>query len=873
MSTTTEILSTLTTTAAAAAASTTAAHRAPPQGGVIEGSNPSVYNPKEPIVIFIIQAGLILIVCHILHWPLSKIRQPRVIAEVIGGIILGPSVMGHIPGFRAAIFPAESIPNLNLVANLGLVLYLFLIGLETDVRFLLSNWRVATSVAFGGLAIPFGLGCAIAWGLYNEFRNDDGVSHVAFPVYMLFVGVAIAITAFPVLCRILTELKLLDTPVGVITLAAGVANDVVGWVLLALCVALVNAGSGLSALWILLACVGYMLFLLFAVKPALNWLFKRSGSLENGPSQSMMALILLVALASAFFTAIIGVHAIFGGFMVGLILPRERRFNIIIIEKLEDLISALFLPLYFTLSGLNTDLGLLDTGIAWAYVFAVTFVAFFAKFFSASGAARLNGLVWRESFSIGVLMACKGLVELIVLNIGLNADIISQRTFTIFVVMALITTFLSTPLASFLYPPWYQKKIAAWKRGEIDWETGEPIQSSDGSDGSAADGSRKVAVDNVQRLLVYLRLDNLPAVLGLISLFGNPSWEGSPPAETTKAEESGSANATEAPERAPKRPVRAHGMRLVQLTDRDSSFMTVAQVNEFSSHDPVVNTFCTVGQLHHLAVSGEVAIMPEARFAEALLAKSPNAASDLLLVPWSETGNIGDSQILASSTATDKLTVSYAGFVKSMLQSGEQNIAVFFTKSDDAPSPSAEHQSLERAKLSRAYSFSAAAHELPALPPANRSCHIFLAYLGGGGDDRLALALVLQLCERAEVTATIVKVSAHVDGASDDDEYFNAVLNQVPSEVLARIKTETIAGRSSVEDILTSAAADLDALPRDTGRRDIVVVGRHNGARVEIGKLKPIGEVGDSLGVVGAQIVAGGIKGDLLVIQARQAAN
>ena len=140
------------------------------------------------------QASLIVIICHILHWPLSKIRQPRVIAEVLGGIILGPSVMGHIPGFRAAIFPEESLVNLNLVADLGLVLYLFMIGLETDVRFLLSNWRVATTVAFAGLALPFGLGCAIAWGLYNEFRDDDGVEHVQFPVYMLFVGVAVAIT-------------------------------------------------------------------------------------------------------------------------------------------------------------------------------------------------------------------------------------------------------------------------------------------------------------------------------------------------------------------------------------------------------------------------------------------------------------------------------------------------------------------------------------------------------------------------------------------------------------------------------------------------------------------------------------------------------
>jgi Kef-type K+ transport system membrane component KefB len=164
-----------------------------------------------------------------------------------------------------------------------------------------------------------------------------------------------------------------------------------------------------------MACLGYLLFLLYLVKPALVWLLRRTGSIENGPSQTMISVILLIALASAFFTGIIGVHAIFGGFMVGLILPREGGFNIKVTEKLEDLIGAIFLPLYFTLSGLNTNLGLLNSGIAWAYVVAVTLVAFFSKLFGATVAARLNGLVWRESFSIGVLMSCKGLVELIVL--------------------------------------------------------------------------------------------------------------------------------------------------------------------------------------------------------------------------------------------------------------------------------------------------------------------------------------------------------------------------------------------------------------------------------------------------------------------------
>jgi Kef-type K+ transport system membrane component KefB len=213
----------------------------------------------------------------------------------------------------------------------------------------------------------------------------------------------------------LTELQLLSTSAGIITLSAGVANDVIGWILLALCVALANAGSGLTALWILLACLGYLLFLIYLVKPVLTWLLRRTGSIERGPSQGMIALILLLALASAFFTGIIGVHAIFGGFMVGLILPRENGFAIKVTEKLEDLIGALFLPLYFTLSGLNTNLGLLDNGITWAYVFAVILTAFFSKIIGATLAARFSGLVWREALTVGSLMSCKGLVELIVL--------------------------------------------------------------------------------------------------------------------------------------------------------------------------------------------------------------------------------------------------------------------------------------------------------------------------------------------------------------------------------------------------------------------------------------------------------------------------
>ena len=178
----------------AATATATSGNRAAPQGGIIEGANPSHYDPKNPIVLFIIQVGIIIIFCRLLHYPLSKLRQPRVIAEVIGGIILGPSIMGRIPGFTDAIFPTASMPALSLAANLGLVLFLFLVGLEVDLRFLVSNWRIALSVGALGMALPFGLGAAIAYGLYHTFHNEEGLVPINFGVYLLFIGVAMAIT-------------------------------------------------------------------------------------------------------------------------------------------------------------------------------------------------------------------------------------------------------------------------------------------------------------------------------------------------------------------------------------------------------------------------------------------------------------------------------------------------------------------------------------------------------------------------------------------------------------------------------------------------------------------------------------------------------
>ncbi|KAL9115879.1 MAG: hypothetical protein Q9227_000247 [Pyrenula ochraceoflavens] len=758
----------------------TSTSRAANQGGILEHGDPSEYDPKNPMILFIIQAGIIIIFCRLLHFPLSKLRQPRVIAEVIGGVLLGPSVMGRIPGFKSSIFPDASMPNLTLVANLGLVLFLFLVGLEVDLRFFVRHWRTALSVGAAGMALPFGLGCGIAYGLYHEFREDSGLKPIAFGTYMLFVGVAMAITAFPVLCRILTELKLLQTPVGVITLSAGVGNDIVGWILLALCVALVNSGSGITALYVLLTAVGYILFLTYAIRPIFLWNLRRTGSLQNGPTQTVVALTLLLTLVSAFFTGVIGIHPIFGGFVIGLICPHEGGFAIKMTEKIEDLVSTIFLPLYFALSGLSTNLGLLDSGIAWGYVVGVIAVAFCGKFVGGTLASRLNGMLWRESVTIGAMMSCKGLVELIVLNIGLQAKILSQRTFTIFVVMALITTFATTPLTMTLYPEWYRKKVDLWRKGRVDWD-GNPILTEDNF-------SERVAVQGrsspgaISKLFVYLRLDALPGIFEFIALLGDREVESTPLDRRHHlagvAREPTTDSASKPKEtvslRRWRKPLDIHGLRLVELTERYTSVMQVSELEEFAPFDPVVKAFRTFARFNAIAVSGDVAVVPERSYADTLLSRASDSEADLLLLPWSESGAMAEEfptthALIPRASHSQLATGPYTHFVSSVLKHATvTTVGVFVDRGFGQP---ADHVSLAE----------------------SHGHHIFVPYFGGP-DDHFALRFALRLAQNANVTVTIAffEIDASDNaGESNDVAKSLAEAQTTPSEAATSKNSKT----------------------------------------------------------------------------------
>ncbi len=661
------------------------------------------------------------------------------------------------------------------------------------------------------------------------------------------------------MCRILTSLKLLGTPVGVIVLSAGVGNDVVGWILLALCVALVNSGAGLTALYILLVAIGYIVFLVFLVRPLMMWFLRRTGSLANGPTQTVVALTILLVLASAFFTGIIGIHPIFGAFIIGLLLPHEGGFAIKLTEKIEDLVSVLFLPLYFALSGLSTNLGLLNNGLTWGYVVGVCAIAFIGKITGGTLAARLNGLIWRESFTIGVLMSCKGLVELIVLNIGLQAKILSTRTFTIFVVMALITTFATTPLTSLLYPPWYQRKLELWKQGKIDWD-GNPIRHDEDTESTEAETLRKT--DVTKRILIYLRLDGLPSLFTMVSLLANKSekaatHEPKTPSGANELDRDGDEAVVKNTHALSsvatlRRPLQVHGLRLMELTERDSSVMRVAEIEEFAGRDPVIKAFGTFGQSRDIAVGGQIAVVPDYSFSGTLLSRARDLKSDFVLIPWSETGTMSEYPSLYDTKPGDPLanrqfsTLAAETFerAKSICHVGvifDKTILCTPIDNSRTESPVAERATRTLSRTLTGMSFGGHMNSTVHFRLADSGRYrLFALYQHGSEDDLLAVRLALQLAKNDMVDLKILHVrsSDSDDNVSiPDEDKENPELSKVQSlktptdyefEVLrSSISTSDSSDRVTVLDLdVSGLEAVMSALSEPSSAETLLLLGR-----------------------------------------------
>lgn len=412
--------------------------------GAFQGDNPLDY----ALPLAILQIVLVIVLTRSLAFLLKPLRQPRVIAEIIGGILLGPSALGRNKNYLQAIFPPKSLTVLDTLANLGLLFFLFLVGLELDPKSLKRTGKKALGIAAAGISVPFVLGIGTSFVLRATIAK--GVSG---PPFLVFMGVALSITAFPVLARILAELKLLTTDVGRMAMSAAAVNDVVAWILLALAIALSSSdNSPLIPLWVFLSGCGFVFCCSLIVPPIFKWMAKRCP--EGEPVDEMyICFTLAVVLAAGFVTDAIGIHALFGAFVIGVVIPKEGPFAGALVEKVEDLVSGLFLPLYFVSSGLKTNVATIKGVQSWGLLVLVIFTACLGKIVGTVAVSLGCKMPFQEALALGFLMNSKGLVELIVLNIGKERKVLNDQTFAIMVLMALFTTFITTPLVVAVYKP------------------------------------------------------------------------------------------------------------------------------------------------------------------------------------------------------------------------------------------------------------------------------------------------------------------------------------------------------------------------------------------------------------------------------------
>jgi Kef-type K+ transport system membrane component KefB len=400
------------------------------------------HNLEHPLAILLLQIITIIIIARSFGWIFRKIGQPTVIGEIIAGIFLGPSVVGlYFPEYSRLLFPTEeSLMNLQFLSQIGLILFMFVIGMELDLKALKNKANEAVVISHASIVIPFSLGVGLSYLIYHKFA-PEGIEFLSFS---LFMGIAMSITAFPVLARIVQERGIHKTKLGTIVITCAAADDITAWCLLAAVIAIVKAGTFASALYIILLAMVYMVVMLFLVKPFL----KKVGDLyskRDNLSKPVVAIFLLTLIISSYLTEIIGIHALFGAFMTGAIMPDIAKFRTIFIEKVEDVAVILLLPLFFVFTGLRTEIGLINDIYLWKITGLIVLVAVVGKFFGSALAARFVGQNWRDSLTIGALMNTRGLMELVVLNIGYELGVLSPEIFTMMVIMALVTTFMTGP--------------------------------------------------------------------------------------------------------------------------------------------------------------------------------------------------------------------------------------------------------------------------------------------------------------------------------------------------------------------------------------------------------------------------------------------
>ena len=425
----------------------------------------------SPILTLLVQIAVILTLSRVMGLLMRWMGQPQVVGEMAAGIMLGPSVLGmfHKGAWMETLFPAASLGNLGLLSQLGVMLFMFLVGLELDPKLLKGQGKAALVTGTVGIIVPMVTGAVLALGLlqFEHGITQTGKSLSAL-VLCLFMGTAMSITAFPVLARILTERNLHKTKSGALALTCAAMDDVMGWSLLAFVLAVAhmegfgNNGTGPAnpvltvarTVGMAAAYVGLMIFVVRRLLTHLQAHYESRGYL----SQDVLAIVFLLLIGSSVATDVIGIHQIFGAFMLGAVMPKDGAFIRHLSEKVEDFAILFLLPLFFAYTGLQTELGLLGNGHLWVICGIVILTAVVGKFGGVFLAARWYGMTWRQSGLLGVLMNTRGLMELIILNIGLSFGVLSKQLFAMMVLMALVTTFMTAPLMYLLYSPARQRK-------------------------------------------------------------------------------------------------------------------------------------------------------------------------------------------------------------------------------------------------------------------------------------------------------------------------------------------------------------------------------------------------------------------------------
>jgi K+:H+ antiporter len=401
-------------------------------------------NLRNALSILLLQLVVIIVASRLVGKLFLKIGQPRVMGEIVAGIILGPSLLGQLsPNTMAFLFPPESLEPLRLLSQIGVVLFMFVVGMELEIGDLRKKAYAAIMVSHASIVVPFFLGVTLSLLVYKS----ESPARTSFTPFALFMGIAMSVTAFPVLARILEDRGLSKTALGGIAITCAAFDDVTAWCLLALVIAIARA----DGIWPAIITVGFVIafvsLMILLIKPTFARLIKETMDDERH-RRGLVAMILVFVFTCALITEIIGIHSLFGAFLAGVVMPQAAGFRSMLKSKLETLSLVVFLPLFFAFTGLRMQITLLNDWQSWLLCGLIILVAIAGKLGGSMFMARWTGMGWRDSFSLGVLMNTRGLVELIVLSIGYDLGILSARTFAMLVLMALVTTFMTGPLLS-----------------------------------------------------------------------------------------------------------------------------------------------------------------------------------------------------------------------------------------------------------------------------------------------------------------------------------------------------------------------------------------------------------------------------------------